>query len=327
MRTRAVWPVLAAMVLFPLLNYAVPLWTASFLLSTASITVAYGLGIYLIRGIAIAAVDGRVVLIIVAGVIMAVVGGAASHPRQLLMMEANWGAIVTAGLLTGRLALAEKSQLKLYLWGLAVVLAGGIIMWAPQWTMIMQSFSDSTGEVATRAREMLMASGYNEEMADDTVRRMRNMMDVVIRLIPTGTVMNIVAQFSVGFLWFLYRGVPSKAAVGELKPFRLWKAPFGLTPVLIVAILALQFGGETLELAAVNVLAALSIFYCVTGLALLEHLMTRLKVPLWFKVLFYIMLTLSGLIGYFGAALLGFIDSFADWRKVSKTAISLNNSD
>ncbi len=315
------------MVAFPLLNYGVPMWTSSLLLGTASITIGYFVGIYLIRGIAIAAAEGRVPLLMIMGVVIAVLGGAVSHPQQLLMMEANWGAIITSGIVIGRLSMVEQGQLRLYLWGLAVVVLGGLLMWAPQWPILMQSLSESTGEVAIRAKDMLVAAGYHEDMAEETVVNMRHVMDNVIKLIPTGTVMNIVAQFSVGFLWFLFRGVPNNAAVGELRPFSLWKAPFGLTPILIVAIVALQFGGETLSLIAINVLAALSLFFCVAGLAMVEYFMTHLKVPLWFKVLFYIVFALSGLIGYFGAALLGFIDSFADWRKVSKGAINLNNSD
>jgi uncharacterized protein YybS (DUF2232 family) len=315
------------MVLFPVLNYGVPMWTPNLWLGTLSITIAYFLGIYLIRGIAIAVAEGRMLLIIVMGVVAAVLGGAVSHPQQLLMMEANLGAIVASGLVIGRLAMTESSQLRLYLWGLAVVIIGGMLMWAPQWPMIMQTFSDGVGEATVRAKEMLVAAGYHEDMAQEAVERIRHLMNNVAKLIPTGTVMNIVAQFSVGFLWFLYRGVPGNAAVGELRPFLLWKAPFGLTPIMIVGILGLQFGGETLNLAAINVLAALSIFYCVTGLALLQYFMARLKVPLWFKVLFYIVFALSGLIGYLGAVLLGFVDSFADWRKVSSGAIDLNNSD
>jgi len=303
------------------------MWTSSLLLGTASISIAYFLGIYLIRGIAIAAAEGRTLLLIIVGAVAAMLGGAVGHPQQLLMIEANLIAIVAAGLVLGRRALVEQSQLRLYLWGLAVTILGGLIMWAPQWAMIMQAFGDSTAEAVVEVKNMLISAGYHEDMAEETVQRVRSVMDTVTKLIPTGTVMNIVTQFSIGFLWFLYRGVPARAAVGDLKPFTLWKAPFGLTPVMIVGILAMQFGGETLNMAGVNVLVALSIFYCVTGLALVEYFMSKLQVPLWFKVVFYIVFTLSGIIGYLGAVLLGFIDSFADWRKVSKSAMNLNNSD
>jgi uncharacterized protein YybS (DUF2232 family) len=227
----------------------------------------------------------------------------------------------------GRLARVEQSQLRLYLWGLAVIVVGGLMMWAPEWPLIMRTLSDKAPDLASTAEEILTAAGYPEAVVAESIDRMRYLLDTAIRLIPTGTVMNIVAQYSVGCLWFLYRGVPANAAVGELRPFSLWKAPFGLTPVLIVAILGLQFGGETINLVAINVLATLSIFYCVTGLSFLEYFLKRLKMPLWLKVVLYIVFVLSGLIGYFGAALLGFIDSFADWRKVSRGAIDLNNSD
>ncbi|MCP4684352.1 MAG: DUF2232 domain-containing protein [bacterium] len=326
-RRSAVWPVLAAMVAFPLLNYGVPMWTSNLLLGTASIALAYFLGIFVVRGVAIAAIEGRVRLLMVTAVVAAALGGAACHPQQLLMAEANFIALVAAGLIIGWRAKVEKSQLKLYLWGLMVALAGGLIMWGPQWPLLMQTFSDSLVEMSDQAKEIMVASGYHEDVAEEAAKRARSMMDIVIKLIPTGTVMNVVTQFSVGFLWLLYRGAPGSVAAGELRPFGLWKAPFGLTPVMIVGILAMQFGGETLNLMGINALAALSLFYCVTGLSLLEHFLSRLAVPLWFKVMFYIVFALSGLIGYFGAVLLGFVDSFADWRKVSAGPMNLNNSD
>ena len=82
-------------------------------------------------------------------------------------------------------------------------------------------------------------------------------------------------------------------------------------------------GGETITLVADNVLLAMSIYYCVGGLALLAHGLKRFKLPLFVKVMFYIMLTLSGVLGYIVIVLVGFIDSFADWRKVNEPPIEL----
>ncbi len=59
-----------------------------------------------------------------------------------------------------------------------------------------------------------------------------------------------------------------------------------------------------------------SIFYCLTGLALMEFLLRRLQLSRLMKILFYLFLFISQFVGFFAAALLGLIDSFADWRKV-----------
>ena len=45
--------------------------------------------------------------------------------------------------------------------------------------------------------------------------------------------------------------------------------------------------------------------------------------PAFVKVIFYIMLLLSGVLGYVAIVLVGFIDSFADWRKVNEPPIEL----
>lgn len=315
------------MLLYPLLSFGVSHWLDNAPVQILALTLAYILGIYLIRGIAMAAAEGRTTILLIVAAASAVLYAAVTNPQQLLIAEIGWIAIVAAGIIVGRRALVEQSQFRLYLWGMAAVVLGGLLIWAPLWPAMIQFYRDSTGEVVTRVREMALGVGYTETAAEELAASMRGLLNTITKLLPTGTIMSIVAQYSVGFLWFLYRGVPSRAKVGELKPFTQWKVPFALTPVLIAAILAYQLGGTTISLGGLNVLAALSIFYCVGGLSLMENLLARLKLPLWIKVMFYIALTLSGLIGYFGAALLGFIDSFADWRKVSGGAINLNNSD
>jgi uncharacterized protein YybS (DUF2232 family) len=74
-------------------------------------------------------------------------------------------------------------------------------------------------------------------------------------------------------------------------------------------------GGESAKLVADNCILLLSITYAVGGLALMEFYMKRLGLSLLFRILFYIFLTLTWLIGFLVSAVLGFIDSFADWRR------------
>jgi len=256
---------------------------------------------------------------LVIGTVSAGIAGAlVCSSAHLTEMVIDCGVIVLAGSLVGNRSVSEHRQLRLYLYGLAVVVVGGLAMLVPLWPELIGIAEEMSETVASDLRGNLVATGYHAETADLYVEKAREMMNMTIRILPAATLMNLVVQFSVGFLWFLRRGLPTGAA--PLRPFSMWIVPFWLTPALVLIILARVFGGGVLGQAADNVLMILSIYYCVGGLAFIEHLFGKVKVVLGVKVLFYIMLTITGLLGYLAIVLLGFVDSFADWRKVARTA-------
>ncbi len=203
--------------------------------------------------------------------------------------------------------------------GSGIVAVAGLIMFAPLWSDLMSVARLVGQENVDTLKQSLRTLGYHTDAAESYGDQFQQMLDAIIRVIPAATIMNLVTQFSVGFLWFAARDLPA----GKPPPFARWKMPFGLAPALIVMILGRLFGGETIALACDNGLLVLSIYYCVGGLALVEHLIGRLRLPLGIKILFYIMFTLTGLVGYLLTVLLGFIDSFADWRRLSGPAIGL----
>ncbi|MFQ6008511.1 MAG: DUF2232 domain-containing protein, partial [Candidatus Zixiibacteriota bacterium] len=105
-------------------------------------------------------------------------------------------------------------------------------------------------------------------------------------------------------------------------PFIYWKVPFGLTLPLIITILMRLLGGEQLKIIADNVLVILSVYYCIAGLAFMEYHLRKLHLSRLMKVLFYILLFLTQLAGFFIAVLIGFIDSYADWRQIKTREVT-----
>jgi uncharacterized protein YybS (DUF2232 family) len=80
-------------------------------------------------------------------------------------------------------------------------------------------------------------------------------------------------------------------------------------------------GGETIQLVADNVLAILAVYYSIAGLTLIEYYMNKLSLPPLLRISFYLMLFVTQFFSFLAAAalfvtliLLGFVDSFADWR-------------
>jgi uncharacterized protein YybS (DUF2232 family) len=312
--------VLAALVIYPSLNFGLVFRIDSLLAGSILVTAAYVLGIFVYRGIALMAFECRATLMLGAAIAGGIIGSVACPSEQLLPMAITWSTMVLAGLLVGRRAGAETNSLRLYLWGLAVVVAGSLIVLAPRWPELMRAATEISRSMAADLESSLVAAGYHAESARNSVQQAQRLMEGVIRLLPAATVMNLVVQFSVGFLWFLGWREAGAATGATLKSFAHWKVPFAVTPLLIIAIVARLLGSRALTLVADNVLLILSIYYCVGGLALVAYFLRNLKLTIGMRLLFYIALTVTGLIGYLVVAVLGFVDSFADWRKVSEPA-------
>ncbi|MDD4051784.1 MAG: DUF2232 domain-containing protein, partial [candidate division Zixibacteria bacterium] len=65
-----------------------------------------------------------------------------------------------------------------------------------------------------------------------------------------------------------------------------------------------------------NVLLILALAYAVCGLALMEHLLRRLQMPRFVKIVFYVGLLLMQIPGLIIMALVGLFDSYFDFRRV-----------
>ncbi len=313
-RRYSLWIVPAAMVAYALLKFSIVLGTQNLVLAVVAAAVAYLLGIYLYRGIAELALRRRTLLVIVFGLVAGFLAGALTPAGQIWTVVVEWCTLLAAAWVIGWRARQERSQLRIYLWGLAAIVIGGLVLFVPQWPDMMRLAGVASTDVMSSLEQSLIATGYHADAARDMVEQAGKLADVTIRLMPAATIMNLMAQFSVGFIWFMYDGVTAGAPAGRLRPFCYWKVPFWVTPGLIVIIAGRLLGSETIVLVADNLLAALSIYYCLGGLALTEHSLRRIRLATGVKVLFYILLTLTGLLGYLALVLLGFIDSFADWR-------------
>jgi hypothetical protein len=287
------------------------------LVSVPALAAAYVVGTYVTVSLARSVAEQRIGPVGAAAVLAAAIGAGICPTEQVFIMVMTWAAITASGVVVGYRARQETSRLRLYLWGLATVVVGALVVNVPQWSAMLHASAEATTRILADLQTSLTTAGYNAQESQDFLARAKRVLDVTTRVLPAATIMNVVAQFSIGFLWFLGRRVSSNVVCGRLLPFAYWKLPFGLTPVVVAAILARLLGNDTLKLVSDNILLSLSIFYCVAGLSLTDWLLGRLRMTIGLKVLFYIMLTLTGLIGYFVAVLLGFIDSFADWRKLS----------
>ncbi len=162
----------------------------------------------------------------------------------------------------------------------------------------------------------LRSLGYNSKMIEEMQDAMAWALFWSLRLLPTMLLMSGWAQLIMAFLlveWFYRRRDSYFPGLG---PFIYWKAPDQLIYFLGVALMMRMTMDGSGQVVADNLLFALSIFYCICGLAFLEHLLRKIKLPILFKILFYFGLFLMQLPGMMMAAVVGLFDSYFDWRKI-----------
>ena len=321
------WLPLAVIVLQAPLKYGLALHTGSLALMLVALVAAYLLAICLYRLVIESALGGPIWPLWAATGAAMIIGGVMCPPEQMIAMLANTLMLSGSAIVVGwRLRLGD-SALRLFVWGTLVVLAGGTLMFASQWQQQMDMFVMLGRESADALKQSLTGMGYHPDAVESYAGQFASVSEAAARLVPAATLMNLVTQFAAGFLWFLSRGLAAERSATLLRPIARWKVPFALTPLVIAAALGRLLGNDRVVLVADNVIMALSVFYCVGGLALFTHVLNKLRATLFVKVLFYIMLTLLGLLGFLFTALLGFVDSFADWRKVSGRSIELDKSE
>ncbi len=308
------------MFLFSLFRFGVPSGASfgTILLFSAA---AYVLTIYLFYGISWLvylgsgySLWGNLLGAIVVGYLVSGIG-------ELWMLVTTWTMLIFASVITGRMNIDRYKQLPIYIGGLVAVSLIGIAQMYPIWSEYVKAISLLSVDMTEQLRQNLLSVGAEQSLIADNIQYFQKAMDVTVRLLPAALILGIMAQFSVGYLFFLRAVDRRELFIQRLRPLVEWKMPFAMTPLLIVGILMRILGNEEIHVIADNFLAVVSVFYCVTGLALMEGILKKIKIPVWMKVMFYLMLFLTHVIGYLVTVLLGFVDSFADWRKVQNRPI------
>lgn len=309
--------VMPALLLYVLFGYVLVQKTDTYLFGILTATIAYGLAVYLYYGLAALTYRGKGRLLWLSALTAAALGLFLTGFNQAWTFINSWLMIILVGFITGRRVTAGMGNLKIYLTGLGIIVFFNLVLYVPQWPEMMKTMTGAAAEAAANIKSYMLSGGYDRSLADEYALNLEKMLGMMTRLIPVSMIMGTVVQYSIGFMLFFMRVVERGMLKNELPNFYRWKMPFAFMPVVIVTILVRLLGGEVLQLVADNALLMLAIYYCLTGLALSEYFMNKMKVSLTVRIVFYIFLILSNLYGFFIMALLGFIDSFKDWRKVT----------
>lgn len=306
---------MAAMLLYALVGFASPESMAAIGPAFLVALVAYALTVFIIFGAARLAYQGFMVLLAMGTALSLAISAMVTGLTSLYQVVAAWGILSAGGTAFGYLLQRQSPFGRAYFVGLALVTGFALVYWVPSISELMANTEEGVAVFMEEVEAQVSAMGYDAQEGQLIREELKRVLHLVVRMLPSAILLGIMAQYSLGCLLFM-RWRHRIARQSPSPPFRTWQMPFAFTPVLMLAILVRLLGGEDLRVLADNGLAVLSVFYCVTGLSVAEFYFTKMKASAWLRVAFYVLLFLTQLIGFLITAVVGFIDSFADWRKV-----------
>lgn len=320
--------IVAAMFVYQLLAGMALSPTSAPIIAAAANGVAYLLSIYLYYGIARLAYSGHNYLLWGGAVLAFIAGYLISGLAMLWPLLTIWSMILFASVIVGRLSAAGRNQCRVYLISLLVAIGFALAYLLPQMSMQIEALTASSQAFVDWMRQGLVAAGYGEDAVRENLEGVQVFSQAVVKLLPAILVLSAILPFSVGFLIFNFHLDKGSYRGRTVMPFALWKVPFGVMPVLVAAILLRILGGGTLITVADNILAFLAFYYMLTGLALIEYNLRKF-LPTYLRVTFYVAFFVFQFAGLYVAlamafivAFLGFVDSFADWRKVQQLSLA-----
>ena len=135
--------------------------------------------------------------------------------------------------------------------------------------------------------------------------------------------MSIIMQFALGF-WLFARGQFIRGNKKlKLPHFISWRIRFSFTPLILSGVLLRLFGNDSMTIVADNLLLILTLLYSLTGLSLLGFLMQKSRLSIYLKLILFLVIFMFHIYGMAFLALLGFVDSFFDWRQKYPLPIGL----
>jgi hypothetical protein len=175
--------------------------------------------------------------------------------------------------------------------------------------------------IVGNARMQMTVAGYTPDQVDEIAGALTTVLNALIRLMPVGFVLGAGIQYSLGYLWFSQSAVAKSGKPAVVPPFATWKAPFGLAIVVLVGSAMRLLGGDSVKIVADNLLVGAGVVYLIMGMALIESFMRRAHFGWLGRIFVYVALFLAQIVGLLVVALLGFIDSYVDWRARAQRSI------
>ena len=249
-------------------------------------------------------------------VIIAIAAGAIlTRDVTALPMASGWAAVLITSVLCGTLVLRQQSLPRVYTAALVMLTVFASVQLYPLWSQMFSSAPEVAGALISDLKDTLAIAGYTAEQIDNASSQFKSFYAVFVRILPSFTILAVALQFTIGF-WLFVKWL-NRSGSQYLLPIDLvkWQMPFALSPFLVTAILMRLFGNELLVLIADNMILILAVFYSIAGITVVEFFMKKFRFAFFSRFLIYLLFLLTHVVGLAFLALLGFADSFFDWRR------------
>ena len=230
--------------------------------------------------------------------------------------------ILFTGTIVGRLTLKRTDQKKVFFASVITIIVFALAKFYPQLINYVEASNEFVKSLIADIEVYLATGNYSTSESAQVMDSARKVFHMMGRVMPALIVLNVIMQFAFGYLVFIYVTGRYELKQQLIAPFKYWKMPYMAMLFLLVAIPMRIFGVEPFIIIADNIIAFLTVFYSVTGLALIEFYLRAFKLSRLMRILFYLMIFFSQMIGLLAAALLGFIDSFTNWRNAGLLSFS-----
>lgn len=156
----------------------------------------------------------------------------------------------------------------------------------------------------------------SEARAEEVRSMMQAFIMLVKRLMPSLMALSGVAQLFVAWVALIILSRSLNEYAPSFRSFLYWKMPEYYVYGVGVFLLLRLVGTESMKIVADNVILFIGFFYAVFGFSVLEYYLKKIRLSLFLRILFYIGILLLQVPGLILAAVIGFIDSYFDFRKV-----------
>ncbi len=152
--------------------------------------------------------------------------------------------MLVGGLAIGRMSRARFRPGVVFIIGLLVTVVFCIIQYAPYWGKLMDLASGHVSQMIDTATQSLKAAGDSPELVHEKVATARRLIDILIRLLPAGTMLSTITQYSVAYLVFVRWASRHGLSLAGFRPFFEWKIPFAFIPAVMIVIVISLLGND-----------------------------------------------------------------------------------
>jgi len=307
--------VILAMLIHPLMAYAHRPFPTTIALELVFGAMNFAAIVIMFYGINRLVYGGNYLVLAMAAAAAIFIGWYYSSEVSLLSILAGWGTILFSSGVGGFLASRNFPLARIYAVALLLIIVFSSLQMFPVWTKIISSASEISESLSLDLQESLQNAGYSQHQTELIAEQFKVFYAAFTRVLPAFSLMAIMFQFTIGLGMFLKWLRQSGQANLNIPEFLKIKMPFALTPVLMLGVLLRLLGNNYMTIAADNILLVLAVFYSIAGISLFEFYMKKFRFSMLSRIFVYLLFVLTHVIGFALLTLVGFVDSFFDWRR------------